>query len=135
MLDVEWEKLFDSQLGSTMGPYLHPEGYYRIAKLVDVKKRADSVKARHILISNERMTPDSANIILTQLKKKYEDGTDFGELAQLNSDDKGSAIKGGDLGWFTEGRMVDEFNEACFSSSKGQLQIVETQFGVHLIQV
>jgi len=135
LLDVEWEKLFDAQLGSTIGPYLHPEGYYRIAKLVDVQKRADSVKARHILISNERMTPDSANIILTQLKNKYEDGDDFGELAQLNSDDKGSAIKGGDLGWFTEGRMVDEFNEACFSSSKGQMQIVETQFGVHLIQV
>ena len=135
LLDREWEKLFDSQLGSTIGPYLHPEGYYRIAKLVDIQKRADSVKARHILISSERMTSDSANIVLTQLKKKYEDGADFGELAQLNSDDKGSAIKGGDLGWFTEGRMVDEFNDACFSSSKGQLQIVETQFGVHLIQV
>ena len=111
-------KLFDAEIGTTIGPYLHNEGNYRIAKLVDVQKRADSVNARHILVSNERMTPDSANTFLNQLKKQFEAGVDFGELAQANSDDKGSAIKGGDLGWFSEGRMVDEFNEACFSLIK-----------------
>ena len=135
LLDSDWQKLFDAEIGTTIGPYLYNDGNYRIAKLVDVQKRADSVSARHILISNERMTPDSANTFLTQLKKQIEAGVDFGELAQANSDDKGSAIKGGDLGWFSEGRMVDEFNEACFTSAKGQLQIVETQFGVHLIQL
>ena len=135
LLDQNWQKLFDAEIGTTIGPYVHNEGNYRIAKLVDVQKRADSVSARHILISNERMTLDSANTFLTQLKKQVDDGADFGELAQANSDDKGSAIKGGDLGWFSEGRMVDEFNEACFTSAKGQLQIVETQFGVHLIQL
>ena len=135
LLDQNWQKLFDEEIGTTIGPYLHNEGNYRIAKLVDVQKRADSVSARHILISNERMTPDSANTFLNQLKKQFEAGVDFGELAQANSDDKGSAIKGGDLGWFSEGRMVDEFNEVCFTSAKGQLKIVETQFGVHLIQV
>ena len=97
-------------------------------------KEADSVRARHILVSNERMTPDSAKTFLNELKKQIEIGVDFGEFADT-SDDKGSAIKGGDLGWFSEGRMVDEFNEACFTSTKGQLQIVETQFGVHLIQL
>ena len=135
LLDQNWQKLFDEEIGTTIGPYVHNEGNYRIAKLVDVQKRADSVSARHILISNERMTSDSANTFLNQLKKQFEAGVDFGELAQANSDDKGSAIKGGDLGWFSEGRMVDEFNEACFTSAKGQLKIVETQFGVHLIQV
>jgi len=134
LLDQDWQKLFDAEIGTTIGPYMHNEGNYRIAKLVDVQKRADSVSARHILISNERMTSDSANTYLNQLKKQFEAGVDFGELAK-NSDDKGSAIKGGDLGWFSEGRMVDEFNEACFTSAKGQLHIVETQFGVHLIQV
>ena len=135
LLDQNWQKLFDEEIGATIGPYVHNAGNYRIAKLVDVQKRADSVSARHILISNERMTSDSANTFLNQLKKQFEAGVDFGELAQANSDDKGSAIKGGDLGWFSEGRMVDEFNEACFTSAKGQLHIVETQFGVHLIQV
>ncbi len=134
LLDPNWQKLFDEEIGTTIGPYVHNEGNYRIAKLVDVQKRADSVSARHILISNERMTSDSANTFLNQLKKQFEAGVDFGELAQANSDDKGSAIKGGDLGWFSEGRMVDEFNEVCFTSAKGQLKIVETQFGVHLIQ-
>jgi len=134
LLDPVWQKLFDAEIGTTIGPYLHNEGNYRIAKLVDVQKRADSVRARHILVSNERMTPDSAKTFLNELKKQIEIGVDFGELANT-SDDKGSAIKGGDLGWFSEGRMVDEFNEACFTSTKGQLQIVETQFGVHLIQL
>jgi len=134
LLDPVWQKLFDAEIGATIGPYLHNEGNYRIAKLVDVQKRADSVRARHILVSNERMTPDSAKTFLNELKKQIEIGVDFGELANT-SDDKGSAIKGGDLGWFSEGRMVDEFNEACFTSTKGQLQIVETQFGVHLIQL
>ena len=134
LLDPVWQKLFDAEIGTTIGPYLHNEGNYRIAKLVDVQKRADSVRARHILVSNERMTPDSAKTFLNELKKQIEIGVDFGEFADT-SDDKGSAIKGGDLGWFSEGRMVDEFNEACFTSTKGQLQIVETQFGVHLIQL
>ena len=62
-----------------------------------------------------------------QLKTQFEAGIDFGELAQANSDDKGSAIKG-QLKPFSEGRMVEEFNEACFTSAKGQLQIVETEF-------
>ena len=81
-MDLVWKKLFDAEQGTTIGPYLHTEGNYRIAKLVDVQKRADSVRARHILVSNERMTPDSAKTFLNELKKQIEIGVDFGELAQ-----------------------------------------------------
>ena len=82
LLDQNWQKLFDEEIGATIGPYLYNEGNYRIAKLVDVQKRADSVSARHILVSNERMTSDSANTFLNQLKKQFEaGGVDFGELA------------------------------------------------------
>ncbi len=56
-------------------------------------------------------------------------------VAQIHSVDKSSAIKGGDLGWFKEGEMVAEFNEVCFTATKGDLTIVQTQFGVHLVQV
>ena len=69
------------------------------------------------------------------IKNKVIKGADFGQLAQQYSEDQGSAIKGGDLGWFTEGTMVTDFNEACFSSEIGDLKLVHTQFGTHLIQI
>ena len=51
------------------------------------------------------------------------------------TDKQTDAIKGGELGWFSEGTMVDEFNEACFTSKVGDLSVVTSQFGVHLIEV
>ena len=42
---------------------------------------------------------------------------------------------GGELGWFVEGAMLEQFNEACFTSLRNELKVVETQYGVHLIQV
>ena len=56
-------------------------------------------------------------------------------MAEKFSQDQGSAVNGGDLGWFTEGLMVEEFNNACFSAKKGELVVVNTQFGTHLIEV
>jgi peptidyl-prolyl cis-trans isomerase D len=52
-----------------------------------------------------------------------------------NSDDQGSAKIGGDLGWFPEGRMVVPFNNACFTSKKGEIKTVETSFGIHIIEI
>jgi len=51
------------------------------------------------------------------------------------SEDVGSAIEGGDLGWFTEGVMVPTFNAACFDGKPGDMVIVQSQFGFHLIEV
>jgi peptidyl-prolyl cis-trans isomerase D len=51
------------------------------------------------------------------------------------SDDKGSSQLGGDFGWFTEGQMVVPFNNACFSSNKGDIKVVETSYGVHIIEI
>ena len=69
------------------------------------------------------------------MKKRIESGQDFGFIAQNFSDDQTSAIKGGELGWFAEGQMVEIFNEVCFTSEIDDLNIIETQFGVHLVQV
>ena len=134
--DPNWKDLFNTTKGTVIGPYLTNPGVYRIAKLAEVAFRSDSVQARHILIKpTETMSLDSVNTKMTALKLAIESGADFGMLAQQNSDDQGSAIKGGDLGWFQEGVMVDEFNEVCFTSKIGDLSLVTTQFGVHLIQV
>ena len=136
LADKNWEELFSAEQGNVLGPYKASPGVYRIAKLVIAQNRPDSVEARHILIApTETMSLDSVNIRIEAIKAQIQSGTDFGDLAQKISDDKGSAIKGGDLGWFSEGAMVDEFNEACFTSKRGDLSVVTSQFGVHLIEV
>ena len=134
--DQNWKELFLSEKGTVYGPYQTSQGVYRLAKLAEVQNRPDSVEARHILIApTQTMNLDSVNKRVDALKLAIEKGAEFGDLAQKNSEDKGSAIKGGDLGWFSEGAMVDEFNEACFTSSRGDISIITSQFGVHLIEV
>jgi peptidyl-prolyl cis-trans isomerase D len=117
------------------GPYLE-NGSYKLAKLIDVADRPDSVHARHILITpnanlNIKQARVKADSIMGLLKK----GLPFGLLAQSTSDDKQSAQTGGDLGWFKEGQMIGPFNNACFSSKKGDLKIIETTYGVHIIDI
>ena len=136
LLDKNWEELFNVEEGAVIGPYQSSQGVYRIAKLAVAQNRPDSVSARHILMTpNQSMTLDSVKKRIEAIKVQIQEGADFGNLAQKNSDDKGSAIKGGDLGWFSEGAMVDEFNESCFTSKKGDLSVITSQFGVHLIEV
>jgi len=134
--DSAFSLLVDNNLGTVIGPYKSNPSTYRISKLVDVQMRPDSVQARHILISpSQEITIDSAKSIIFDLKRQVENGKDFGSLAQSRSDDKNSAIMGGELGWFVEGAMLEQFNEACFTSLINELKVVETQYGIHLIQV
>ena len=134
--DTNFIKLLQEDERVVLGPYLLNASTYRIAMIAEEKYRPDSVEARHILISpNTSISIDSVQNKINNLKEMIVAGADFGKLAQQESEDKGSALKGGDLGWFEEGEMVDEFNESCFSSNKGDLNIVTSQFGVHLIEV
>lgn len=87
----------------------------------------DMVKASHILVDTEAKALD----LLNQIKN----GTDFAEIAKANSLD-GSAAAGGDLGWFGRGATVAEFEAAAFNLSIGEVSdVVQTQFGYHLIKV
>ena len=136
--DSKWENLFNAKVGTVIGPYLTSKGVYRIAKLAEVQSRPDSVEARHILLApNQNRSLDSVNQIINDLKLQIENGTNFGDLAVKYSEDPSSSTESlrGSLGWFSEGDMVDEFNEICFTANKKDLNIVNTQFGVHLIQV
>jgi peptidyl-prolyl cis-trans isomerase D len=126
--------MFSASNGFVYGPYLS-NGSYKIAKLVNSRVEPDSVKAKHILIDDKTIGHDKALAKADSIKKLIEGGKSFADLANLYSVDKGSAAKGGELGTFGRGAMVAPFDDAVFSAKKGDLKIVTTQFGVHLIQI
>lgn len=127
--------MFTADKGFVYGPYLENQTY-RMAKLIGVKMAPDSVKARHILIRPETLgSLEKAKNVADSLKKLIEGGADFAQLARINSEDPGSGAEGGDLGWFMEGQMVPSFNNACFDGKKGDLVVVRSQFGFHIIEV
>jgi peptidyl-prolyl cis-trans isomerase D len=116
------------------GPY-EEEGYFKIAKILDIANRPDSVHARHILISSGttyesvKATADSLANVIRNNKANFE------SLAMAYSEDQGSAAVGGDLGWFEEGMMVIPFNDACFSGKKGDVVVAESDYGFHIIEI
>jgi peptidyl-prolyl cis-trans isomerase D len=122
-------------LTSIFGPYIE-EGSYKVAKLIAVADRPDSVHVRHILLStNKTRSLETAKRQADSLVKLIKSGTPFEALALANSDDQGSAKIGGDLGWFPEGKMVVPFNNACFSGKKGDIKTAESNFGIHIIEI
>jgi peptidyl-prolyl cis-trans isomerase D len=126
--------MFNEPNGYVYGPYLS-NGSYKIAKLVDARVEPDSVKARHILIDDKTIGVEKAIAKADSIKKLIEGGKLFADLAGEFSVDKNSAVKGGDLGTFGRGAMIPVFEDAVFSGKKGDLKIVPSQFGVHLIQI
>ncbi len=99
----------------------------------------EQVKVRHILLpvaadgSDDAAVQAKAQALLAQLRG----GADFAALAREYSSDKGSASRGGELGWFARGRMVPAFEAAAFALQKpGELSApVKTQFGWHIIEL
>lgn len=98
----------------------------------------EEVHAQHILIMAKagdqaaaKKALEKANSLFERAKKE-----DFGKLAKAESEDPGSKDKGGDLGYFSRGRMVKEFEDMAFSAPVGQVSSpVRTNYGYHLIKV
>ena len=98
------------------------------AVTADVPRTEEQVWARHILVDDARASGIVRSMLIS--------GKDFAEVAREYSKDTGSAIVGGDLGWFGRGAMVAEFENAAFSQEIGEIGIpVQSQFGYHIIQV
>ena len=117
------------------GPY-NEEGTLKLTKLLEVANRPDSVHVRHILLSpGRKRTLEQARLQADSLIRLIKAKTLFETLAITNSDDRGSAQLGGDLGWFPEGRMIVPFNNACFTGKKGDILTVETTYGIHIIEI
>ncbi len=103
-------------------------------------RQEEQARARHILI---KVSPDAPPAEQTRAKLRAEGvakiaraGADFAELARKQSQDEGSRESGGDLGWFSRGRMVKEFEDAVFGHKPGEIVgPVKSQFGYHIIKV
>lgn len=112
--------------------------YYELNKNTEFR-REEQVGARHILkkVSGEGDDAKAAaRKAIEDIQARLKSGESFEDLARAESDDPGSATKGGDLGLFARGRMVPAFEAVAFSTEPGQTSdIVETDFGFHIIQV
>ena len=127
---------FSGKVGDIYGPYKDNKSW-KLAKIQRFEELPDSVQARHILIkvnsapelTKATATIDSIKNLIVVKGQKFED------IARTKSQDKGSAIAGGNLGWIRRGAMVKPFEEAVFFGKLNDLQVVKTQFGIHLVQV
>lgn len=100
--------------------------------------RAASITFRQIVVAPRasEAARDSALSLATEVLERLRAGEDFAQLARRYSQDPGSRERGGDLGWFRRGQMVEQFDSAVFSLRPGQLSgVVETTFGFHIIRL
>lgn len=112
---------YNTKVGQLSMPFRTNYGYH-IIEVIDIRPARGSVKVAHIFISTPEGTGEN------EKKEAYEKvqmiydslqlGGDFGELARRYSDDRGSATSGGEIPWFGTGRMLPEFEDACFSIEK-----------------
>ncbi|MFT4560380.1 MAG: peptidyl-prolyl cis-trans isomerase SurA [Gammaproteobacteria bacterium] len=117
-----------------------PSGYH-IIQLTDRRSGeevlVEQTSARHILVSpGELVTEEDAVLRINQLKIRLDGGDEFGNLARTNSDDRGSAVEGGDLGWVSKGQMVPEFEDVMLFTEIGEIsEPFRSEFGWHILQV
>jgi peptidyl-prolyl cis-trans isomerase D len=106
---------------------------------IDSYRTPERVKVRHILIKTEGKPKDDVAKLKAKadgILKQLQHGADFADLAKKNSEDPGSAEKGGELGWIVRGQTVANFEKTAFSLKPGQLSgIIETEYGFHIIQL
>jgi len=135
LTDETRNKLFGDTIGALSEVY-QDAGMFKITRLAKRMLRPDSVKARHILVKvKESETEESAKKRVDSLFELITKGGDFASLARTNSEDPGSGMNGGDLGFFAEGAMVKPFNDACFEGKRGDKVIVKSDFGFHIIEI
>ncbi|MHB8209385.1 peptidylprolyl isomerase [Mucilaginibacter sp.] len=125
--------MFGAAKGFVYGPYLSGNSY-KLSKLVNEEVGPDSVKARHILLQITT-SPEKTLATADSIKKLIQSGKSFADLAKMYSVDKPSADKGGELGNIGRGSMVPVFEDAIFEGKKGDIKIVTSQYGVHIIEI
>ncbi|MCH4824495.1 peptidylprolyl isomerase [Gramella lutea] len=137
------EAIFNLNEGETFGPY-EENGYWKLSKVVETKTIPDSVKASHILIAYEGTqlgagsgrTKAEAEALADSLAGVVRNDKDkFAEIASEFSADTSNKEEGGDLGYFTPGMMIPAFENYVFDNSTGDIGVVETPIGYHVISI
>ncbi len=139
------DSVFNLNKGELYGPY-KDAGFYKLTKMVEASQLPDSVKARHILIpfvgaasadpvkvtqteTQAKVTADSLATILKKNRSK------FTEFVKEFSSDQGSIEKEGRYDWYTYNTMVAEFRDFTFKGNTGDLGVVKTAYGFHIIEI
>ncbi|MEE3999739.1 peptidylprolyl isomerase [Tenacibaculum sp. FZY0031] len=138
------EEVFNGKEGDVFGPY-KDAGFFKLSKITEVKQLPDSAQASHILIpfvgsasadatvvQNEEEAKKTADSLLAVVKG---DKSKFADLAKEMSSDQGSAEKGGFYDWFAYNRMVPSFRDFVFEGKEGDMGVVKSQFGFHVIKI
>lgn len=114
---------------------------FHIVKVYDIRGAQEQLvaqaKVRHILVKPSAiLNDDEARQALVDIRQQVLKGADFGELAKANSEDTGSMLSGGDLGWSLPGKFVPEFEAAMKTTKTGELsEPFRSQFGWHLLKI
>ena len=123
-------QFMNDSVGSVVGPYADGP-FMKIAKITKRGMEVDSVQARHILIKEKtpagKAKADSIRNVIVKERN-------FEAMAAMYGTD-GTKDKGGDLGMYGRGAMVKPFEDATFSSNVGDVKVIETSFGYHVIEV
>src|SRR6056297_90183 len=131
--------VYSMKVGEIEGPVRTRFGYH-IIQLTDKKEARGEVKVAHIMLATPKnLSVDNVNKkkeLIEQLYHRSKQGEDFSKLAEEYSDDRGSALNGGELPWFGVGEMVPEFERAAFSlTANGDIsKPIRTSYGWHLIK-
>lgn len=138
------DSLYDKNVGDFYGPY-KDAGFYKLSKIMAVKQIPDSVRASHILIPYVGSGSADASVTQTEEEAKKvadsllaivkKDKSKFAALAEQMSADQVSGQKGGDLGWFIYQTMIPEFRDYSFENEVGDMGVVQSQFGFHVIHI
>jgi len=138
------EDLMTQEIDKVYGPYKDGETY-NISRVYKTRQLADSAKARHILIRFAGLQTAPQDVVRTKEAAKKladsilvivkRDASKFDALAAEFSEDLSNKDKGGDLGYFSPGRMVKAFNDFVFDNKTGDKGVAETNFGYHVIAV
>ena len=138
------EEIFNGKEGDVFGPYKDAD-YFKISKISKVIQLPDSAQASHILIPFVGATSAAATVTQTEEEaKKTADSlltvvkankSKFADLAKEMSSDKGSAEKGGFYDWFSYNRMVPSFRDFVFEGKEGDMGVVKSPFGFHVIKI
>lgn len=139
ILQIVW----NAPLNVVVGPIYRDGNFFVWQKVLEAKDTVPVVRVSHILIPQNGSLPDGtliADSIVAEAKAKevyarIMAGENMADLAGKLSTDQGSAAKGGDLGWAEASKYVPEFAAFCKTAAKGQVGIIKTQFGFHVIKM